>query len=158
MPQKANNLASNRNARRDFEFVEYYTAGIELRGNEIKSLRDGRAQIKEAYILVKDGEAWIHNLYIPKYKHAATIASEYDPYRPRKLLLNRRELERIDALRSRQGMTAVAINVFLSKNNLAKLYFGVGKGLRKHDKRENLKLKEARREIEKRMKNSAQPD
>ena len=99
--------------------------------------------------MLKDGEAWLHNSYIPQYSHSIAASDDYDPYRSRKLLLTQHELKQISEFKEKFNYSVIALKIFLSKNNYAKLVFGVGKGRRKYDKREHLKKQQVEREMEK---------
>lgn len=148
-------LTSNRRANYNYSFVKHFDAGILLIGSEIKSLRRGHGQIGEAYIGVKGDEVWLYNAYIAPYaEQNLSSGALYDPYRARKLLLNRREINQIVQMKERRGMTAVPTKIFLSGNNLAKVSFGVGHGKRQADKRQYLKNKTIQAEINRGMRNS----
>jgi SsrA-binding protein len=106
----AGDIATNRQASYRFELLDKVEAGMVLRGTEVKALRDGGAQMKDAYALVRDGEVWLHNLHIPPYKPAAR--ENHPPERDRKLLLNRREIERVSATMKEKGFTLVPTRMY----------------------------------------------
>lgn len=140
----------NRRAGFDFEIVEKFVAGIMLTGSEIKAIRDGGGSINECYCIIRSGEVFAKNMNIPEYSHG-TYAN-HEPLRLRKLLLNKRELERIEAKIKERGLTLIPIRLFMSERGLAKLEIGLGRGKKKFDKRESLKAKDNKREMDKIMK------
>jgi SsrA-binding protein len=137
--------ASNRRASHDYEIVERIEAGIRLTGSEVKSLRGGRASLAEAYARIRDGEAWLEGMHIPPYEQGQTKG--YDPIRPRKLLLHRREIERLLGKTKEQGLAMIPMRVYFT-HGLAKVEIGLGKGRREHEKRQSIAKREAEREME----------
>lgn len=127
------NLADNRRARRLFELFERFEAGIVLTGPEVKSCRAGRIALADAYAAVKNGELWLHNARISPYTHATIGSSE--PVRPRKLLMHRREIDRIEGKARQKGLTLVPTRVYTS-NSRIKCEIALAKGKRVHDKRD----------------------
>ena len=142
-------VATNRRARHDYEIDETYEAGIVLTGSEVKSLRGGKASLSEAYGRVSDNEVWLEGLHIPPYAQDST-RREYDPRRPRKLLLRRAEIERLKGKLNERGYTLVPLRVYFS-HGLAKLEVGVGRGKRRYEKRQAIAEREHKREIEREM-------
>ena len=138
-------VATNRRARYDYEIEETFEAGMVLTGAEVKSLRAGRASLNEAYARVSDGEVWVENLHIPPYAHAADQA--YDPKRSRKLLLHKREIERLIGRTQERGQTLIPMRLYFTRG-LAKLQVGLGRGKRRHEKREATLEREHQREVE----------
>ncbi len=126
-------LASNRSAFHNYHISDKYEAGIALTGTEVKSVMGGRVQLKESYVAVRDGEAWLFNAHISPYSHGNR--ENHEPLRIRKLLLHRREIERLEEAAVKQGMTLVATRVYL-KNGRIKLEVGVARGKKMYDKRE----------------------
>ena len=126
-------LASNRSAFHDYHISDKYEAGIALTGTEVKSVMDGRVQLKESYVAVRDDEAWLFNAHISPYSHGNR--ENHEPLRTRKLLLHRREIGRLEEASVKQGMTLVATRVYL-KNGRIKLEVGVARGKKMYDKRE----------------------
>lgn len=126
-------LASNRSAFHNYHISDKYEAGIALTGTEVKSVMAGRIQLKESYVGVRDSEAWLFNAHISPYSHGNR--ENHEPLRTRKLLLHRREIERLEEAAVKQGMTLVATRVYL-KNGRIKLEVGVAKGKKMYDKRE----------------------
>ncbi len=137
-------LAHNRKAQRDYFLLETYEAGLVLQGSEIKSARAGRIQLRQAYIGRKGDELWLRNAHIAPYPMAAS--RNHDPLRPRKLLLHRREIERLLHETSESGLTIIPTKIYL-KSGRAKVEIAVARGRRHHDKREII----ARRESERAM-------
>ena len=138
-------VSTNRKARHDYYLTDTYEAGIVLQGSEIKSIRAGQISIKEAYIQIEDQEAWLVNAHIAPYEQASYLGHE--PRRKRKLLLHRREIDRLwDAIR-RKGLTIVATRVYL-KNGRAKIEIAVGRGKKQYDKRHDIAKRDAQREMD----------
>jgi SsrA-binding protein len=138
-------VASNRRARYKYEVLERFEAGIELRGSEVKSLREGKAQIAEAYAAVDDGEVWLRGAYIPPYEPASE--QNHEPERPRKLLLHKREIERLTGKTQERGLTLVPLRIYF-KGPRAKLELALARGKEQHDKRRALRDRDQRREID----------
>jgi SsrA-binding protein len=138
----------NKKARFEYELIDIYTAGMQLLGTEIKSIRQGKASIAEAYCYMKEGELWIKNMHIAEY--AFGNINNHDPIRERKLLLNKHELLKIEKKLKDQGMTIVPLKVFLTGKGLAKIDVAVARGKKLHDKRQSLKEKEIKRDIARR--------
>jgi SsrA-binding protein len=126
-------LASNRSAFHNYHISDKYEAGIALTGTEVKSVMGGRVQLKESYVAVRDGEAWLFNAHISPYSHGNR--ENHEPLRTRKLLLHRREIGRLEEAAVKQGMTLVATRVYV-KNGRIKLEVGVARGKKMYDKRE----------------------
>lgn len=126
-------LASNRSAYHDYHILEKYEAGIALTGTEVKSVLDGRVQLKEGYVAVRDGEAWLFNAHISPYAHGNR--ENHEPLRTRKLLLHRREIEQLGEATVKQGMTLVATRVYL-KHRRIKVEVAIARGKKMYDKRE----------------------
>ena len=137
-------IASNRKARHDFFILDSHEAGIVLLGSEIKSIRAGQISIKEAYIRIQDGEAWLVDAHIAPYTQANR--NNHDPRRPRKLLLHKKEIDKLDSIVRTKGLTIIPIKVYL-KNGKAKLEISVARGKRRHDKRQEIAKRDAQREI-----------
>jgi SsrA-binding protein len=126
-------LAANRAAFHNYHISDKYEAGIALTGTEVKSVMAGRIQLKESYVGVRDGEAWLFNAHISPYSHGNR--ENHEPLRTRKLLLHRREIDKLDEASVKQGMTLVATRVYM-KNRHIKLEVGVARGKKLYDKRE----------------------
>lgn len=139
-------VVRNRKAFHDFSIEDRYEAGLVLRGSEVKSLREGRGQIGQAYGVVKDGEAFLLGMHISPYGSASTH-EEVDPERPRKLLLRRSEIEELTVRTQQKGLTLIPLRVYFTRG-LAKVELGVATGKQKHDKRRDIAEREAKRDME----------
>ena len=138
---------SNRRASFDYQFVETYTAGIVLYGTEIKSIRAGKASLADAYCYFDNrGQLWVRGLNISQYFWGSW--GQHEPKRDRKLLLNKRELRHLRQGDKEKGMTIVAVKLFIAENGYAKLLIALAKGKKDYDKRESIKEKDIRREME----------
>ena len=139
--------AENRRARFDYEIGETFEAGLMLTGTEVKALRTGKATIAESYAHVdKAGEVMLVNANIPEYLQANRF--NHEPKRPRKLLLNAKEIVRIAKAVEREGMTIVPLKIYFNARGRAKILLALGRGKKLHDKRDTLKEKEAKREMD----------
>jgi SsrA-binding protein len=141
-------VASNRRARHDYAIQETLEAGIRLTGDEVKSLRGGRASLTDCYARVRDGEAWIEGMHIPPYEQGDV--KRHLPTRPRKLLLHRREIEKLASQQQEERLTIVPLRVYFT-HGIAKVELGVGKGKREYEKRQSIAKRESQREIERAM-------
>jgi SsrA-binding protein len=137
-------VAENRKARFNFEIQDVVEAGLMLRGTEVKSLRNGEANIAESYASFEDGEMWLINSHIPEYLEANRF--NHDPRRRRKLLLNKREIARMVNATDREGMTIVPLRLYFNDRGRAKLELAVARGKKLHDKRETEKKRDWNRE------------
>ena len=135
--------ALNRKARRDYHIEETFEAGLALAGSEVKSLRQGSANIGDAYAAVRRGELFLMNAYIAEYGHANRL--NHEPRRPRKLLMHRREISRLAGSVERKGMTLVPLSVYFSDRGVAKVELGLARGKRAYDKRASEKERDWRR-------------
>ena len=142
-------VASNRKAFRDYHVHERYEAGIALTGTEVKSLREGRANLKDSYAIIKDGEAFLLNCHISPYSHGNM--QNHDPVRTRKLLLHKREIKKLWGKTSQQGFTIIPLKIYF-RDGRAKVELGMAKGKRHYEKRAAIKEREAKREIERHLK------
>ena len=138
-------IATNRQARFRYHFLETWEAGLVLTGTEVKSLREGKAQIKDGYASVRDGEVWLHNVHIPPYAPASR--ANHEPERPRKLLMHRREIERLIGKTREKGLTLVPTRLYL-RNGRVKVEIALAKGKDVGDKRQSIKEREMKREME----------
>lgn len=136
--------ADNRKARYNFEILDVFEAGLVLTGTEVKSLRNGKAMIAESYAEVKGGELLLINSYIPEYLEGNRF--NHEPKRPRKLLLHRRQIDKMDIAVSREGMTIVPLKVFFNDKGRAKIEVAIARGKKLHDKRESDKARDWKRE------------
>jgi len=142
-------VATNRRARHRFEFVEQMEAGIELQGSEVKSLREGKAQLSDSYAVVERGEVWLRNLHIPPYPPAST--ENHDPDRPRKLLLHRAQIERLIGKTAQKGLTLIPVRIYF-KGRHAKVELALAKGKEGRDRRREIAERDVRREVEREFK------
>jgi SsrA-binding protein len=138
-------IAVNRQARHRYHLLDRWEAGLVLTGTEVKSLRGGKAQIKDGYASVRDGEVWLHNVHIPPYGPASR--ENHDPERPRKLLLHRREIDRLIGRTHEKGLTLVPTRLYFA-NGRAKVEIALARGKDVGDKRHALKEREMKREME----------
>jgi SsrA-binding protein len=137
-------VARNKRARHEYHILETWEAGIVLTGTEVKSLRDGKANLTDAYGIVKDGEVYLLNLHVSPYEQGNQF--NHDPTRTRKLLLHRREIRRMIGSVERQGLTLVPLELYF-KRGRAKVALALAKGKQAHDKREDIKRKDDEREM-----------
>ena len=145
-PAREVQLAENRKAHFDYQIERRLEAGIALRGTEIKSLRAGHANLRDGYARVENGEVWLRNVHIAPWQNAVGF-EEHDPTRPRKLLLHRDEITGLTGSVSQQGYTLVPLRLYI-KHGVAKVELGLAKGKRRYDKRQTIKERETRREME----------
>jgi SsrA-binding protein len=138
-------VATNRRARHRFELVETLEAGIQLQGSEVKSLRDGKAQLGDAYAVIDGGEVWLRGLHIPPYGPASR--ENHDPERPRKLLLHRHEIERLVGKSAQRGLTLIPTRIYF-KGPRAKVELALARGKEGRDRRREIRDRDLRREIE----------
>jgi SsrA-binding protein len=138
-------VARNRRARHDYDLIEKVEAGVVLTGTEVKSLRNGKANLEDAYAEVSKGEAWLLGCDIPEYLQANRM--NHLPKRPRKLLLHRREIEKLATRTSERGLTMIPLSIYFKKG-MAKVEISVAKGRKTFDKREAIKKNEAKRDID----------
>ena len=137
-------VATNRKAFHEYHILETFEAGVQLRGSEVKSIREGKASLKQGYILIRKGEAWLKGSHIASYSH--TGFEGHEPVRNRKLLLHKKEIQRIGSKLAEKGLTAVPTKLYF-KGGLIKLEFGLAKGKKLYDKRETKKKRDVERDI-----------
>jgi SsrA-binding protein len=150
MTQKNNIVIKNKKASFDYEFIETFVAGIVLTGTEIKSIRLGKASLVDTYCVMIQGELWVKNMNISEYFYGTY--NNHVARRDRKLLLNRKELNKVDRLSKDTGFTIVPTKLFLNEKGLAKLVITVAKGKKSYDKRQSLREKDDKRSIERAFK------
>ena len=138
-------LAENRKARHDYTIEETYEAGVALTGTEIKSIRAGRINLRDSYAQVKGGEMWLFNVYIAPYDQAGYVS--HDPMRPRKLLLHRKEINRLAGAVTEKGLALIPLRVYL-KDNRAKIELALARGKKSYDKRDAIAERDSKREVE----------
>ena len=144
-----NVLAQNKKASHDYFIEDTYEAGMVLTGTEIKAVRAARVQLKESYVQIKGGEAWVQNMHISHFEQGNRF--NHEPLRPRKLLLHRKQINDLIGKVKRDGYTLVPLKMYI-KDGYAKLLIGLGKGKKDYDKRNDLKKKEAKRDVERAFK------
>ena len=137
-------VAENRKARYNYAIEDTFEAGLVLGGTEVKSLRNGKANIAESYASYEDGELWLINSHIPEYLQANRF--NHEPRRRRKLLMSKREISRLSQAVAREGMTLIPLKLYFNERGRAKLQLGLGKGKKVHDKRETEKKRDWNRE------------
>lgn len=142
-------IANNKKARHDYFLEEYYEAGISLVGTEVKSLRMGKCSIKEAWIRIQNGEIWVYQMHISPYEKGNIF--NRDPLRPRKLLLHKSEIRKLEQKCKEKGYTIVPVEVYL-KGNLVKMEIALARGKKLYDKREDIAKKDMRREAQREFK------
>lgn len=138
-------VALNRRARHEYEILETFEAGLVLTGSEVKSLRDGRANITDAFGVVTNGELWLLNAHIAPYEKGGYV--NHAPTRTRKLLLHKREIRKLIGALERKGLSLIPMELYFAPSGIAKVRLALGRGKKAHDKREDLKAKEAARDI-----------
>lgn len=139
-------VIKNKKASHDYEFIEKYVAGIKLMGTEIKSIREGKANLTDSYCLFRDGEMYLKGMHIAEYWWGNL--NNHDPLRERKLLLKSRELSKIGRKVKESGLTIIVIRVFINEKGLAKAEIAIARGKKEYDKRETLKRKDSERELD----------
>jgi SsrA-binding protein len=147
-------VLENRKARHDYHLLDRYEAGIELRGTEVKSLRDGKVNIADSYAQVVNGEIFIYDMHISPYEYGNRM--NHDPKRPKKLLLHKNEIKRLQSQSIQKGFSLVPTRVYFNESGFAKVEIALAKGKHEYDKREEIKREEAEREIKTAMKSRRQ--
>ena len=142
-------VATNRKARFNYEIIETYEVGIELKGTEVKSIRAGKVNLKDSYAGIKNGEVYVYSMHISPYEHGNIFNK--DPLRIRKLLLHRYEINKIEAKLKEKGLTLVPLKVYF-KDSLVKVEIGMARGKKLYDKRQDIAKKDQRREAEREFK------
>jgi SsrA-binding protein len=145
-----NIVIKNKRASFDYEFIETYVAGIVLTGTEIKSIRLGKAGLTDSYCVIIKNELWIKNMYVAEYFYGTY--NNHEARKDRKLLLNRKELKKIDALAKNTGFTIIPTKLFLNEKGLAKLVIAIAKGKKSYDKRQSLREKDDKRDMDRAIK------
>ena len=140
----------NRSAYYEFFIDATYDAGMVLLGTEVKSIRDGRATFNDSYCLIHKGEIWLKSFHIAQYSHGNV--NNHDPLRDRKLLLEKREIRKIETKLKEKGYTLIPLRVYFNDKNLAKIEIGLARGKKLHDKRDNIRQKDAEREMKRFLK------
>ena len=151
MPDGTKTIIQNRKARHDYAILDSYEAGIELQGTEVKSLRAGKANLKDSYARVENGEAYLHNLHISEYTQANRF--NHDPTRKRKLLLHGYEINRLRGRVEEKGLTLIPLKLYF-KRGKAKVELAVARGKREYDRRHDIARRDAQRETERAFRES----
>ncbi len=149
-PPAGKTIAENRKARHNYELLEKLECGLVLHGSEVKSLRNGKLSLEEAYVRYENNELWLVNADISEYRQANLW--NHDPKRKRKLLVNKKELNRLGVKATTDGLTLIPLRAYFNSRGIVKLLIAVGRGKKVHDKRQTLKKQEARRQIDRQMK------
>ncbi len=151
MPKLSNNInIENRRAKFDYQFLEKFTAGLVLKGTEIKSIREGKAGLNDSYCYFKNGELYIKNMHISEYSEASFY--NHEPLRERKLLLQKQELNKLTKKIKDQGLTIIPIRLYINEQGFAKLEIALSKGKKEFDKREDIKKRDIQRETGRKLK------
>ena len=148
-PKGIKSIAQNRKARHDYFVEESYEAGIELRGTEVKSIRAGRVNLKESFAQIREGEIFVNGMHISPYEQGSIFNA--DPLRPKRLLMHKSEIRKLDGLVSRQGYTLVPLEIYL-KDGRMKMSIGLCRGKKLHDKRDDAAIRDAKRDIDRAIK------
>ena len=143
-------VSTNRKAYHEFQIIEILEAGLELLGSEVKSLREGKASLKESYIKIRKGQAWMVGVHISAYSH--TGFSGHEPLRDRRLLLHKNEIYKINQKLSEKGLTALPLKLYFNKQGWLKVEIGLPKGKKLYDKRDTKKRRDIERDIQREMK------
>ena len=143
-------VVTNRKAYHDYFIEEKVEAGIVLKGTEVKSLREGRANLQDSYASVQKGELFLHHCHVSPYSHGNIM--NHDPLRARKLLLHKKEINRLIGKTQLKGLTLVPLRIYFSKRGHAKVEIGLAKGKKQYDRRESIRAREAGREVERAIK------
>ena len=149
-PREKKQIANNRRARHEYEVLETYEAGIELTGTEVRSLRENNCQLTDCYALIRGGEVWLHNVHIAPYRNGGW--DNVDPDRKRKLLLHKKEIRQLEQKTRERGLTLVPLSMYFSVNSLVKVELALARGKKLHDKRQAMAERDAKRDIERAMK------
>ena len=142
-------VINNKKAAFEYNFLVSYTAGIMLTGTEVKSIRDGKANLSDAFCIVTNGEIWMKNMHISEYSHGSY--NNHDPKRMRKLLLNKNEIQKIISRLKEKGNTIIPVKLFFNDRGIAKVEIAVARGKKMYDKREDIKKKDVEREMKRNL-------
>ncbi|MCF7935205.1 MAG: SsrA-binding protein SmpB [Synergistales bacterium] len=143
-------VAKNRKARHEYSILESFEAGLVLTGTEIKSIRDGRVNLKDGYARVVDNELWLRNIHISPYKEGTYY--NHEPLRDRKLLVHREQIRRLIGKLQERGLTLIPLSLYVKQNKWAKVELGLAKGKTRHDKREDIASRDAKRQMDRAVK------
>ena len=143
-------IANNRHARHDYELIKTFEAGLVLTGTEVCSLRENNCQLTDSFVLIRNGEAWIHNLYIASYSHGDL--DNVDSLRRRKLLLHKKQLRELERYVTQKGMAIVPLKLYFNKQALVKVQIALARGKKLYDKRQTMAKRDSQREIARALK------
>lgn len=143
-------IAKNKRAFHEYEVLDRFEAGLELKGTEVRSLRDNNCQLTDAFITIRNGEAWLHNLHISPFLNGNI--NNVDPDRKRKLLLHKKEIRQLGEQVKEKGMAVIPLKMYFAKNSLVKLEIAVARGKKLYDKRASMAERDSRRDIERALK------
>lgn len=143
-------VATNRKARHDYHIEERFEAGLALTGTEVKSIRSGRVQLRDAFARVDRGEVWLYNMHVAPYEFGNRW--NHEPTRTRKLLLHRKEIRRLSGLLQQQGLTLVPLSLYINERGKVKVELGLARGKKRYDKREAIAARDRRRQAERELK------
>ena len=143
-------VATNRKALYNYFIIEKLETGIELKGTEVKSLREGKVSLEGGYSSIENGELWLHDVHIPRYEHSGYIT--HDPKRAKKLLIHRLEIKKLYGKTKERGLTLIPLSIYFNRRGIAKVELAIARGKRQRDKRETIKKRIQMREIEERTK------
>jgi SsrA-binding protein len=147
-------IVQNKKARHDFAILETFEAGIALRGTEVKSLREGQANLRDSYASIDGGDVVLHGLHISPYSH--TSDRKLDPVRDRRLLMNRAEIRKLTGKVKEKGLTLLALKLYFNPRGIVKVELGLAKGKKLHDKRDSIAERDARRDVDRALKRARQ--
>lgn len=147
---KMKSIIKNKKAYFEFSILEKYTAGIKLQGSEVKSIKNGKVSITEAYCIISNGEVFIKGMHISEHKEGGKF-NNHQPVRDRKLLLNKAEIIKLEQKSSQKGLTIVPLEIILSKTGFVKVEIGLAKGKKLYDKRDSIKERDLKREVERNL-------
>lgn len=150
MKQEEKVIAKNKKAFHEYEVLDRYEAGMVLTGTEVRSLRENNCQMTDSFVLIRQGEAWIHNVYIPPFTQGNI--NNPDPDRKRKLLLHKKEIRELNEAIQEKGMAIIPLKMYFAENSLVKVEVAIARGKKLHDKRASMAKRDSQREIERVMK------
>ena len=150
MKRERKTIAKNRRAFHEYEILERFEAGIELSGTEVRSLRENNCQLTDCFVLIRGGEAWLHNVHIAPYRNGSI--ANVDPDRKRKLLLHKKEIRLIEQKVRERGMAVVPTQMYFKENSLVKVEIAVARGKKIHDKRQSIAERDQQRDIQRALK------
>ncbi|NUM79779.1 SsrA-binding protein SmpB [bacterium] len=154
MAEKKNDIktiATNRKARHEFEIIDTIEAGIALVGSEVKALREGKVNIQDSHARIEKNEVWLYHVHIPEYKQANY--NNHEEYRPRKLLIHRQQIRKLQRQVDEKGMTLIPLSIYFNERNRVKVQLAVARGKKLHDKRESIAKRDAARSLQREFRN-----